>query len=131
MRLAFERLSFRNRDLTLHSQHLLEPYLRNLPERPDFRLQPIGYTAAWEIRDDATLWLTSMKTRSDNEGPDPGLQLLFPTTAPVAATWVSQTLRCSDPAQKRFSPIGIDTTYARQTHLSIWQGLLIAVEVTD
>ena len=131
MGLAFERLSFRDRDLTLHSQHLLEPYLRNLPERPDFRLRTIGYSAAWEIRDDDTLRLTSLKTRPDNDGPDPGLRLLFPTAAPVAATWVNQTLRCSDPAQKRFSPIGIGTTYPRETHLSIWKGLLIAVEETD
>jgi uncharacterized protein (TIGR02996 family) len=131
MGLAVERLTFRGRELLLHSQHLLEPYLRNLPERPDFRRQGLGYSAAWGVLDDHTLWLMSLRTRPDDVSPDPGLRLLFHNEAPVPATWVNQTLRCVDRTHQRFSPIGNDTTHIRQTHLSIWQGMLIAVEELD
>ncbi|HEX3148373.1 MAG TPA: TIGR02996 domain-containing protein [Gemmataceae bacterium] len=134
MRLATERLTFRGRELSLSGQHPLEPYLLKLPARPDFRLQrtvDVGYVAAWEVRTDDTLWLTSLQTRPDDAGPDPGMRLLFPNVAAVAATWLSQTLRATEAFHKRFSPVGNGTVYARETHLSFWQGLLIATEETE
>src|ERR687887_227757 len=71
----------------------LEPYLRNLPAKPDFRVPAdvsrTGYVAHWEVRPDDTLWLTGLETLPADQGPDPGLRLLFPDAAgAVPATWV-------------------------------------------
>src|SRR5256885_11311524 len=92
-----DRIMFRGLNRMLLSTPL-EPYLRRLPGRPKFRLtEPEyrdGYMAQWEVRDDDTLWLTRLKTRPDDDGPDPGLRLVFSSAADaVAATWVSQLLR--------------------------------------
>ena len=113
----------------------LDVYLRGLPQRPDFRLrgagQNRGYIASWEVRADATLWLTGLRTRTDGDAPDPGIGLVFPQPGPVPATWVRQPLRSPDLEQRRFSPIGNGTTYVRETYLSVWDGRLVMVEEVD
>jgi uncharacterized protein (TIGR02996 family) len=113
----------------------LDSYLRDLPERPEFRLrgpgQNRGYVASWEVRDDLTLWLTGLMTRPSSDGPDPGTRLIFPTTGPVPATWVSQPLWTPDTEQRRYSPMGNGTTYARESFLSVWNGRLVMVEEVD
>lgn len=127
-------LIFRGRDLQLYS-YPLESYVRDLPARPDFQLRGAmrdrGYVASWEVRGDHTLWLTGLQSRGDDGGPDPGLTLLFPTTAPVAATWVRQPLRAIDNRVRRFSPIGNGTAYPREWWLSVWAGRVVAVEEVD
>jgi uncharacterized protein (TIGR02996 family) len=113
----------------------LEPYLKGLPHQPDFRLrgsgQDRGYVASWEVREDDTLWLTGLTTRPDGDGPDPGVGLVFPAAGPVAAIWVNQPLLAPDIEQRRFSPHGNGTVYARETHLSVWGGRLVMVEEVD
>ena len=109
----------------------LETYLRELSIRPDLRLNGIeyrrGYVAEWEIRGDHTLWLTSLQTRSENDGPDPGLRAVFPlANGPVSATWVFQTLRCR--GNPRFNPMGYSTTFATELRLHVWAGRLISLE---
>ena len=113
----------------------LDAYLRDLPKRPEFRLrgeeQRRGYVASWEIRDDHTLWLTGLETRTPDDGPDPGASLVFPSGGPVRATWVSQPLWTPDLEQKRFSLLGNGTTYAHESYLSVWDGRLVMVEEVD
>jgi len=109
----------------------LDAYLRHLPNQPDLRLNGEGYrrgyVASWEVRGDDTLWLTSLQTRPENDGPDPGMQAVFPQeNGPIAATWVHQILRC--PGNPRFNPMGYSTTFAFEERLHIWAGRLISVE---
>jgi len=113
----------------------LEPYLRGLPSRPDFRLSGQhshrGFEAQWEVRDDDTLWLTSLKTCPDNEGPDPGLRVVFPAANDaVAAIWVSQLLRSTD-GQRRYDPFGYGSYFARTTNFAVHNGRLVMVEEID
>jgi uncharacterized protein (TIGR02996 family) len=126
-------IEFRGRKRMLLSMPL-EPYLRELPSRPDFHLTGLGYQrgymAQWEVRADDTLWLTGLKSRSDNDGPEPGLSLIFPTGNPVAATWVSQLLRSPDEG-KRYQPLGYGSGFVGAKHLSVWEGRLIMVEGID
>jgi uncharacterized protein (TIGR02996 family) len=127
-------ITFRGRHRQLLS-HPLDAYLRALPDRPDFRLrgsgQDRGYVASWEVRPDDTLWLTGLTTRPDGDGPDPGTELVFPEPGPVEATWVTQCLRTPDTEQRRYSPLGYGTTYAREAYLSVWRGRLVMVEEID
>src|SRR6478672_10659368 len=92
-------IQFRSRHRPLHS-YPLEAYIRELPHRPEFRMRGDGrrrgYVASWEVRDDDTLWLTGLETRLPGDGPDPGPSLVFPTGAPVPATWVRQPLWSPD-----------------------------------
>lgn len=128
-----EWIAFRGQSRMLLS-YPLEPFLRALPNPPDFRLRDArrrGYEAFWEIRADHTLWLTRLRTRSDDQGPDPGLRLLFPSAGPVPASWVHQRLHSPDAAQRRFSPLGYGTTFARETYLSVHGGRLVMVEEID
>ena len=109
----------------------LEAYVRSLRIRPDFRLNGTGhrrgYVASWEIRDDDTLWLTGLQTRTENDGPDPGLRIVFPqTTGPLFASWVHQSLHSPD--SPRFNPMGYSSTFAFEMNLHIWEGRLISVE---
>jgi uncharacterized protein (TIGR02996 family) len=113
----------------------LEAYLRNLPSRPDFRLTGPdfvrGYVAQWEIRHDDTLWITGLKTRTDVEGRDPGLRLVFPDAAgPVAATFVRQSLNTVD-GQRRYSPFGGTQVFPEETNLAVWDGRLVMIEDRD
>src|SRR5436309_12079532 len=102
-------ITFRCRHRQLFS-FPLDPYLRELPARPDFRIGGShvtrGYVASWEVRDDDTLWLTGLTTRPAGEPADPGLALVFGHPGPRAATWVNQPLRSPDTEQRRFSPLG-------------------------
>src|SRR5262245_43222888 len=127
-------ITFRGRHRQLFS-FPLDAYLRNLPQRPAFRLgghrHNRGYVASWDVRDDDTLWLTGLITRAEDDGPDPGTRLVFPAPGPVSATWVRLSLLTLDPEQRRYSPIGNDTTYARELWLSVWCGRLVAVEEFD
>lgn len=123
-------LMLNGRRRMLHS-YPLETYLRELPIRPDFRLNGIeyrrGYVADWEIRGDHTLWLTGLQTRAENDGPDPGLRAVFPqANGPVSATWVHQILRCR--GNPRFNPMGYSTVFATELRLCVWAGRLIYVE---
>jgi len=111
----------------------LEALLRTLPAKPDFRLphdvSRTGYVAGWEVRDDDTLWLTALETRPADQGPDPGLRLLFPdATGPVPAIWVSQRLRSADAGEVRYNPRGSAAVYARQIHLWVENGRVVLVE---
>src|SRR5262245_17819794 len=113
----------------------LEPYLRELPGRPDFRLTRLeyrrGYMAQWEVREDETFWLTGLNTRDENDGPDPGLRLVFPAASgAVPATWVSQMLRSPD-GQQRYHPVGYGSRFTRLTNLAIYEGRLVMVELVD
>jgi uncharacterized protein (TIGR02996 family) len=127
-------ITFRGRHRQLHS-YPLEPYVRELPRRPEFRMRGEGrrrgYVASWEVRDDETLWLTGLTTRPESDGADPGLSLLFERPAPVPANWVSQPLWSPDIEQPRFSPLGNAMTFARESYLSVWNGRLVMVEEID
>src|SRR5439155_25660459 len=87
--------------------------------------------ASWEVRPDATLWLTGLKTRPDGPDPDPGLTLVFPNGGPVPATWVNQPLQTQDARDRRYSPFGNGSTSARETYLSIRAGRVVMVEEVD
>jgi uncharacterized protein (TIGR02996 family) len=123
-------IEFRGRNRMLLSTPL-EPYLRDLPRRPDFRLTgegyQRGYMAQWVVRADHSLWLTGLKTRADNDGPEPGLALVFTTSNPVPANWVSQLLHSSD-GERRYQPVGYRSEFARATHLSVWRGEVVMIE---
>ena len=110
----------------------LESYLRELPAKPDFRMHDRandrGYVATWEVKEDDTLWLIGLHTRVENDGPDPGLQLVFPNaTGPIAATWVRLRLLSPD-GQPRFSPMGYGKTYASEMLISVHRGKVILLE---
>src|SRR4051812_9630921 len=95
----------------------LEPYLRYLPSRPDFRLRRAryGYEADWEIRADDTLWLTGLITRAPGDGIDPGLAELFPDAGgPVPATWVELRLNSSSGDHLRYDHHGYQSRYTRE-----------------
>ena len=126
-----DRIAFRGRTRMVLN-HALEPYLRRLPRQPDFRLTgpdyKRGYMAHWEVRADDTLWLTGLRTRPEEDGPDPGLRLVFPTAiGPVAAEWVSQSLVTVE-GQPRYSPFGSEAIYPRETNLAVWDGRVVMVE---
>jgi uncharacterized protein (TIGR02996 family) len=131
---GLDRIAFRGRTRIVLN-HALEPYLRRLPHRPDFRLTGPdyirGYMAQWEVRVDDTLWLTSLKTRPDEDGQEPGLRSVFPTAiGPVAATWVSQSLVTVD-GQQRYSPFGSAAIYPHETNLAVWDGRVVMIEIAD
>jgi uncharacterized protein (TIGR02996 family) len=110
----------------------LDPYLRELPNPPDFRIDDgvnaRGYVATWEVRPDDTLWLTGLQTRPADDGPDPGLHLLFPNaTGPVAATWVAQRLRSPD-GELRYDHRGYSPSYAREVVLTVIHGRVVVIE---
>jgi len=125
-------IAFRGRNRMLFN-HPLETYLRGLANRPFQRPddRDRGYRANWEVRGDQTLWLTGLTTQPHDRRVDPGTQLGLRTPGPVSATWVSQCLRTPDTEQKRFSPIGNGTTYARESYLSVLRGRLVMVEEID
>ncbi|HKB04413.1 MAG TPA: TIGR02996 domain-containing protein [Gemmataceae bacterium] len=112
----------------------LESYLRELPAgRPDFRVPTgtnwTGYVAHWEIRPDDTLWLTHLQTQPADQGPEPGVRLVFPDTAgPVAAKWVSQRLRCVNAGDVRYDPRGGGAAYAGWLDLWVSDGRLVLAE---
>src|SRR5947209_3068289 len=112
-RQAPDRLILDGRERLLISEPL-EPYLRDLHTRPDFRIDDgvnqRGYVATWEVKSDDTLWLTGLQTCSANER-DPGLNLLFPGAAVVPATWVSQKLHSAD-GERRYDHRGYTSNYA-------------------
>jgi uncharacterized protein (TIGR02996 family) len=112
----------------------LNAYLRELPAPPMFRIDDgvnqRGYVATWEVRPDHTLWLTRLQTRAAHDGPDPGIQLVFPgVTGPVAATWVCQELQ--SPVGRRFDLRGYASTVARMTSLTVWHGRVVLLEETE
>lgn len=113
----------------------LDAYLRDLPERPDFRLRGSGrdrgYVASWHIADDYQLWLTGLITRPNHDRPEPGLGLVFPADEPVAARWVSWPLLTADIQHRRFSLLGNGAIHTRETYLSIWRGRLVMAEEVD
>lgn len=110
----------------------LEHYLLKLPTKPDFRIGDRaihrGYVATWEVKDDETLRLIGLETREHNDGPDPGLRLVFPDAkGPITATWYSGRLHSPDD-QPRFSPMGYARTYASVMYLQVFQGRVILLE---
>jgi uncharacterized protein (TIGR02996 family) len=116
--------------------HPLESFLRDRPGQRDLPNSPNpisgrGYRAHWEVRTDDFLWLTDVAmNRSGNPlelSSWPGLS----SPLPVRATWVNQCLRTPDARQRRFSPIGNGTIYARESFLSIWRGRLVMIEEID
>ena len=123
-------ITFRGRRRQLHS-FPLEPYLLTLSHTPDFRLdgrvRGRGYVATWEVREDDSLWLTDLDTQPE-DGLDPGIALVFNSSGPIAADWVNQPLRVLDAADRRFSPQGNATVFARETYLSVRGGRLVMVE---
>lgn len=126
-------LVFRGRRRRLFS-YPFDQLLHNLPSRPDFRIRDAdnnrGYVAHWEIRDDDTLWLTGLQTRAEQEGPDPGLAIVFPNASgPIQAKWVRQRLRSPDGEQLRYEVYG--SRYARETYLLVWSGRLVVIEEED
>jgi uncharacterized protein (TIGR02996 family) len=125
-------LVFRGRRRMLFSNPL-EPRLKELPGRPDFRVTGTanwrGYVATWEVRSDDTLWLTGLQTRNALDEPDPGLKLIFPNASgPVAARWVSQRLESPDGDQVRYVHFGYQSRYARVMYLTVHVGRVILVE---
>jgi uncharacterized protein (TIGR02996 family) len=113
----------------------LHRYLWNLPTRPDFRL-PVstsnrGYIATWELRDDL-FYLSDLQTCPPNQGPDPGVRLLFrDAREPVHATWVRERLRSANGEQVRFELFADKPVYARETRLLVWDGKLLVAEEFD
>lgn len=110
----------------------LQSYLLALPFQPDFRINERGnnrrYVATWEIKEDDTLWLIGLQTRNANDGPDPGIRLVFPNSdGPVAATWFSGQLHSPD-GQPRFTPMGYATTHASAMYIRVCQGRVILLE---
>jgi uncharacterized protein (TIGR02996 family) len=86
--------------------------------------------AQWEVRDD-TLWLTDLKTRPEDEGPDPGVRLVFPAAnGAIPAMWVSQLLRSTD-GQRRYDPLGYGSRFTRETNFAVNKGRLMMVEEID
>jgi uncharacterized protein (TIGR02996 family) len=129
-----EWIAFRGRNRRLLSLPL-EAYLRELPSRPEFRVRDPGfergYVGQWEIRADDTLWLTGLRTMPADEGPDPGIRLVFPAAnGAVAASWVKQTLRTAD-SERRYNPMGYSSSFAHETRLEIWDGRLVMIEEID
>jgi uncharacterized protein (TIGR02996 family) len=127
-----DRLVYRGEEWQLESTPL-EPHLRNLPARPDFRVplgvSRTGYVACWEVRPDDTLWLTALQTLPADEAPDPGLRLLFPAAAgPVPAAWVSHQVRGVDFKSVRFSVRGPGPAYDRHLHLWMASGRVVLAE---
>jgi uncharacterized protein (TIGR02996 family) len=125
-----DRLTFRG-DRRVLSNAPLEPFLRGLPGKPDFRLRPEdgrnGYVAHWQIGSDDCLWLAGLDTRPPDQGPDPGLGLLFPeATGPVLARWVSMRLVSPDETEKRLTFAG--TVPARELHLWVEKGRVLLFE---
>jgi uncharacterized protein (TIGR02996 family) len=123
-------LTFRGERRALDSAPL-EPYLRGLPGKPDFRLRPEegrnGYVAHWQVRPDDTLWLDRLDTRPAADGPDPGVALLFPeATGAVFARWVSFRLDSPDANEKRYTFAG--PVPARKLHLWMDRGRLVLIE---
>jgi uncharacterized protein (TIGR02996 family) len=123
-------LTFRGERRVLDSNPL-EPYLRRLPGKPDFRLRPEqgrnGYVAHWQVRPDDTLWLDHLDTRPPADGPDPGLRLLFETrSGAVFADWVSFRLVSPDANEKRYTVAG--SVPARVLHLWVDRGRLVLIE---
>jgi uncharacterized protein (TIGR02996 family) len=111
----------------------LEPHVRNLPAKPDFRLPDgvsrTGYIAHWDIRPDDTLWLTNLETCPADQGPDPGLRLVFPdATGPVFASWVSLGLRSPDPNSVRYNPREYAPTYDCLLYLWVTAGRVVLAE---
>jgi uncharacterized protein (TIGR02996 family) len=111
--------------------HPLDAYLRKLPSQPDFRITDVdnthGYVATWEVRPDDTLWLTDLVTRPADDGPDPGLKLVFPdASGPIPANWVSQRLRCVT-GDRRYSPHR-DWVFSRESHLRVLCGRIVLKE---
>jgi uncharacterized protein (TIGR02996 family) len=110
----------------------LEPYLRDLPTWPDFRIDDgvnrRGYVATWEVKSDETLWLIGLETRPPNDGPDPGLRLVIASaTGPIAATWVNQKLQSPD-SDRRYDHRGYAASYARETILTVANGRIVLIE---
>lgn len=129
---APDRLILDGRERSLISEPL-ERYLReNCPVRPDFRfhdgVNSRGYVATWEVRPDDTLWLTRLQTRLPDDGPDPGLRLLFlDETTPIPAKWVSQKLRSPD-GNRRYDHRGYSSRYASETILTVFEGQVVVIE---
>ena len=110
----------------------LQPIVRDLPNRPDFQIDDgvnrRGYVATWEVRADDTLWLTGLQTRTADDGPDPGLRLLFPdSTGSVFAKWVSQKLH-SPEGERRYDHRGYSSVYARENFLTVFGGRVIRID---
>ena len=126
-------IAFRGRNRMLLS-YPLEPYLMQLPARPDFGYEGArhrGYIASWEVRPDDTLWLTGLQTRPNPADPDPGIALVFPAGGPVPAAWVNQPLRTQETGDRRFTPLGNAVKYVRETFLSVRNGRVVMVEEMD
>lgn len=131
-RQAPDRLILDGRERMLINEPL-EPFIReNCPVRPDFRfhdgINVRGYVATWEVRPDDTLWLIRLQTRLPDDGPDPGLQLLFlDRTAPIPAKWVSQKLMSPD-GNQRYIHRGYTSTYASFAVLTVFEGRVVVIE---
>jgi uncharacterized protein (TIGR02996 family) len=130
-RQAPDRLILDGRERMLISEPL-ESLIRDFPTRPDFRIEDgvntRGYVATWEVRPDDTLWLIRLQTRLPDDGPDPGLQLVFPdSTGPIAATWVTLKLVSPD-GNRRYDHRGYVSTYARETTLMVHEGRVVVIE---
>lgn len=126
-------LVFRGKRRMLFSNPL-EPFLRQLPTRPEFRLQSTahwrGYVATWTIEDDR-LFLSGLQTQVDREG-DPGINLVFPkATGPVPADWVSFRLRSPDGEQVRYVHMSYQSQYAQEMNLWVRAGRLVAFVEVD
>jgi uncharacterized protein (TIGR02996 family) len=130
-RQAPDRLILDGRERMLITEPL-ESFIRQLPNRPDFRIDDganvRGYVATWEVRPDDTLWLIRLQTRLPDDGPDPGSRLVFPdSTGPIAATWVTLKLLSPD-GNRRYDHRGYVSTYARETTLTVYEGRVVVIE---
>jgi uncharacterized protein (TIGR02996 family) len=127
-------IAFRGHNRWLFN-HPLEPLLRTSLVGQEFLQGPNsdgrGYRANWEVRPNHTLWLTGLVTIPHERRLDPGTGLGFHEPGPVPATWVKLCLRTPDTHQRRFSPIGNGSTYARESYLSVWRGNVVMIEETD
>jgi hypothetical protein len=128
-----DRLIHRGRELDLCTLPL-QDYLKRLPKarRPKFRPGSTanwrGYVAIWQIID-GRLFLTAIEdsvVEVDGRVEEANLATIFPhRSAPVAATWVTDDLRCPEGRLRSYVHAGFASEYERDRILAIEKGVLL------